>query len=515
MIVLINLKYEEKSITQFRRQEHLGLGYIASCAIKQGYPVKVINGQFDELEDQIIIKKVIQLQPIVLGLSLYEMQLNQAIGVLTQIKRKLPSLIVIVGGHFATFNAHAILKHITAVDMVVVGEGELAFASLLDEIKYKKSYYHTKGVVFKKDGHIIDNGFSNRVNDFDQLPYPVRQIKDRSRLITNISASRGCHGNCSLCSTNALDRAQRNFQIRTRDPLLVVNEIGLLVKKQCAYHFFFTDDNFLAAERISPGWIDIFCSEIKKNKLNIIFNFDCRVDDLNMEHLKSLKEVGLIGLFLGVESNSSKTLKLYNKSTTPRQNIEAIRLLRKLRIDYWIGNIMFHPLTNIDDIQADIDFFDEINYTLYFNYANPVSALAGKLKVYPGTSLCQKLMDRQKVNHDGLTYYYDFYDARVRVFYSFIERWRGNIKPLLELDTIFLIDVANKHKKNELSKKLHFLSRKYMKIDFQAFKEGLEYVKNHLNVPSMNEIFEKISSNKLIQLDEVYNQISMIKEILY
>ena len=71
--------------------------------------------------------------------------------------------------------------------------------------------------------------------------------------------------------------------------------------------------------------------------------------------------------------------------TSPEKNIEAINMLRKLRIDYWVGNIMFHPFTKMEDIEDDINFFDNIKYHLYFNYSNQVSCLAGKLKIYRGT----------------------------------------------------------------------------------------------------------------------------------
>lgn len=515
VIVLVNLKFEKYEITNFRRQEHLGLGYVGSCAKKSGYPVKVINAQFDDLETEEVFKIIKDMQtiPQVLGLSLYEMQLEQSIEFINRVKIAYPSIVIVVGGHLATFNAEEILLKIPFIDVVVMGEGELSFVNFLDELFQGKKDYTTKGICYRNNSRVINNGISDYVKDLDSLPYPIRSEVDRKYLITNISAGRGCHGNCSFCSTNALDKKQQAHKIRIRNPKSVVEEIEFLIKRDHAYHFFFTDDNFLATELVSPGWITYFTDEVKRRNLSIIFNFDCRVDDLKEDLLKRLKDVGLIGLFLGVESNSENTLKLYNKETSRQKNIDAIKLLRKLRIDYWIGNIMFHPLATLEDIEADVSFFDDINYTLYFNYTNPISLLAGKLMVYRGTPIYDVFTSKGLIKHHGLSAEYFFVHQNVSNFYDFIEMWRKSMEPFVAIDTIHLLEIANQLKKHDLVSKLHALSRKYMRLDFSVFKEALEYFKQSLEV-NTRQYFDKVIECKKPGLDYLYNQLINIREEL-
>lgn len=512
MVVLVNLKFEEYEVTNFRRQEHLGLGYIASNANNAGYSVDVINAQFDDIgEDDVIGRiKSMKIAPTVLGLSLYEMQLQSSIDFLQKIKAWNPSVITVVGGHFATFNAHEILNNISFVDLVVVGEGELSFVHLLNEIKKGEKEYKTKGVCYRKNNIIIDNGISDYVKDLDSLPYALRSDINREKLITNISSGRGCYGNCSFCSTNAFDKKQKAHGIRIRNPLKIVEEIEHLVKKNNAYHFFFTDDNFLATELVSPGWITTFTDEIKRRNLKIIFNFDCRVDDVDVDSLKLLKEIGLIGVFLGVESNSENTLQVYNKETSLGKNINAIKVLRKLRIDYWIGNIMFHPLTTLQDIEADVRFFDDINYTLYFNYANPVSLLAGRLMVYKGTPIYEVFKKQGLITANGLTAEYTFKHKNVNDFYDFISLWRKKIEPFVEIDTVHLLEISNELKKSQVASELHTASRKYMRLDFDVFKNALEYFKQQ-DEPDTKGYFNKTIENKQSTLDDLYSRLINIR----
>ena len=512
MIVFVNLKFEGHKVTNFRRQEHVGMGYIAANLRKHGYQVELINAQFDDIEHDEVLKKIVSLQPAMLGLSLYEMQLQESIAFIRKVKHKFPGLCIVVGGHYASFNSHELLQQISEVDFVLRGEGELSFLELKKAID-SGALINIPGICYRSDKLIIDNGFSPFVTNLDLLPWPVRSDLDRSDLVTNITASRGCHGNCSFCSTNALDKKQGVKQIRIRSPHKVVDEIEFLVVQQHAHHFFFTDDNFMATELIQPGWITQFADEIDRRKLNIVFNFDCRVDDVNKELFAILKKAGLIGVFLGVESASEKTLKLYNKQTSKQTNLDAVKLLQRLRIDYWVGNIMFHPIATLGDIEEDVEFFKQINYVLYFNYTNPVSLLAGRLKVYKGTALYDTLTKNSLLQNAGLEVEYQFQDKKVEMFFDFLSLWKQEIQRFVELDTIYPLEKANESKFLDLSGKLHALSRKYMKIDFNVFVQALvEIEKNGIKDPV--SYFHDVLEDKKPFLDDIYQQIAQIRDEL-
>lgn len=512
--LLINLKFETGHVSNFRQQEHLGMGYIAAVARQNGFDADVLNAQYLNINLDKVQERLLNEKPDVVGFTIYEEQLDEVIGLTEFIKKELPDTTIVAGGHYASFNAENLLKNVNTIDLVVIGEAEQSFSLILTEIQEKGYARETKGIFYRKDDEVISTGWPKGIRDLDELPYPVRSNTDRRDNITNISTSRGCHGNCSFCSTNAFNRTHRHKLIRIRNPKKVVDEIEYLVNELNAYHIFITDDNFMANELLKPGWIDEFVNEIKAREIDIVFNFDCRVDDLDAEPLAKLKSVGLIGVFLGVESNSSATLELYNKQTTGKQNVDAIKQLKKLRIDYWVGNIMFHPTTILDDIEADLNFYSEIKYWLYFNYSNPVSCLAGRLKIYRGTPLFNKMNDRNIFSGDNpLLCQYEFQDKKTAAYYDFVQAWKKIIEPIVELDPIYLLEVANRNKELKKASKIHALSRKYMKLDFLALKETFYYLKEN-SLETFNEQIDRQIKEKEDETREIFNQLSAIRNDL-
>lgn len=516
-ICFINLKFEKDDVINFRRQEHTGIGYIASACMEKGFEISIINAQFDNMSNSKIIDSIIDIEPDIVAITVYEEMLLETIEIIKKIKKFNCKIKVIIGGHYATFNCENLINGIEGIDYISLGEGELSFPELLDGIIHKKDLKQVRGLCFIEQGTLINTGIPEVICDLDSLKYPVRKKINRSNCITNISASRGCYGSCSFCSTRAFNTVGKKNHIRIRNPVKVVDEIEYLVKEMFAYRFFFTDDNFMVTERLQPGWIEIFIDEIKKRKLNIKFNFDCRVDDINEVIFGKLKEIGLIGVFLGVESNSENTLRFYNKSTSVEKNMDAVLMLRKLRIDCWMGNIMFHPLTTFDDIEADIKFLDKIKYCLYFNYSNPVSHLAGRLKIYKGTKIYQEMIVKDLIKDNGFFCDYKFFDSGVEKFYNFIQISKQIFQKIINLDPIYLIEIANKQEKWEVASKIHTLSRKYMKIDFEIFKESLKAIRmnSELDIKELYKTLVNEDSVDLIygELRDIYIDLTMQNEV--
>lgn len=505
-VVLVNLKFEKGKITNFRKQEHLGLGYIGAVCQQSGHQVCIINAQFDDIENDTIIQRIVEQNPDLVGFTVYEELIHETIQILQQVK-KWADIPIVIGGHYATFNTRILMETIPEIDYINLGEGEQSFTALVNALDSSVKYPEFEGVCYRKQGEIVNTGNSRMCMNLDTLPYPMRAVIDRRYRITNISASRGCYGQCSFCSTHSFYLKHKQPAIRIRDAVEVVKEMEYLVKTQNAYHFFFTDDNFMVNERLHPGWVNQFVTEILNRKLDVVFNFDCRVDDIELSLFSKLKQAGLIGVFLGVESNAESTLKLYNKGTSSQQNYQAITQLRRLRIDYWIGNIMFQPYTLLDDIQKDIDFFERIKYCLFFNYSNPVSCLVGRLKVYKGTDIYNRLMADGKIVDEGLECRYEIQDPKVDALWEFVQRYKPNVERLVELDPIQSIELANKSDNQALSSKLHEISRKFMRADFDIFKCAHNFLSTHA-VVDFQEYSQELLNKSKAEFSNLYEELS-------
>ena len=81
-----------------------------------------------------------------------------------------------------------------------------------------------------------------------------------------------------------------------------------------------------------------------------------RVQYVNEEDVKMMKESGCAGVYLGIESASDKVLKNMNKRVTSRQFAEGVRLLNKYDIPYLAAFVLGFPGEDDATIQENVDF---------------------------------------------------------------------------------------------------------------------------------------------------------------
>lgn len=233
-------------------------------------------------------------------------------------------------------------------DIVVRGEGELAFKKILDN---PERALHQK--VFKEPF----------IKNLDTLPFPDRKAIQQEKYlqltlqndgvkIASINSSRGCPYNCTFCTSKAIWGRKARF----RSAENVVEELGELVDLGIE-HLKFSDDTFtLNKKRVYK-----FC-EIKNAKgLDVPWSANARVNTLDYNVLKAMKEAGCMELWLGVESGSQKVLDALKKGITKDQVRSAFRASRKLGIRtrgyFMIGN----ETETRKDIKKTEKFIEELD----------------------------------------------------------------------------------------------------------------------------------------------------------
>lgn len=515
-IVLANISFEmgKKMVTtNWRRCEHIGIGYIGAMCEKDGHQVKIINGQYSFLSLDEMFKQIKTFDADLIGISYYESQTDNTRRLLKMCKELPNKPFTILGGHSATFNATKLIRDWSELDFVAIGECELSFPEFVRAIEDRRPLTDVKGFCFRQGSEIVSTGYPEKVADLDDLPYPIRPSGDKSLKMTCILASRGCYAKCSFCSTIPFYRGHKGKQIRARDPVAVVDEIEHVVKTQNAYQWLFNDDDFFVTERLRPGWIDTFVEEIEKRKLDILFNFNCRVDEVDPEVFLQLKRAGLVGVYLGVESNSDDTLGIYNKGTSSDLNVRAINTLRKMRIDCWFGNIMFNPMTTMEDIQKDIDFFETVKYHRYFNYSYPISCYVGVLEVYRGTPLHKMLAEKNALDEDNVVVQYRFLDERTDAFFNVLQEWKRHVGPLVDQDPIYMIKIANKAENPSLATRVHIAARKYMKLDFEVFCRIHSLIKDeNISIDDAVRKAQELIDEKVIIIKQIDLKLGNLRE---
>jgi len=139
--------------------------------------------------------------------------------------------------------------------------------------------------------------------------------------------------------------------------------------------FIFVDDNFTA----DPKNVMRLCREMRREKLDIEWACEGRVDNASYEMFWEIAKAGCRILYFGIESANQRILDYCHKRITPEKSRSAVKTARKAGADVIVGSfIVGAPDETRAEIQNTIRFANTIPIDLpQFNI----------LGVFPGTEL--------------------------------------------------------------------------------------------------------------------------------
>jgi len=343
----------------------LGVLYCAGVLINAGVEVSVLDQAAKGYSSQQALRWVKKESPDILGFSVLVTSYKEALNLAKQAKEENPNSIIVFGNYHATFNAERILRKYPFVDMIVRGEGEKATLELADWLKKKRNLKEIKGLTFRNNGHVVSTPDAPLIGSIDALPIPDRDIaeaeytseifgiKVATRRFTSIVSSRGCPFRCSFCGCRKFARGVW----RPRSVESIMKEFRLLHSKGFR-QFLFVDDNFtLNLRRVMK-----LCRQIRKEKLDIEWFCDSRVDNCSFDAFREMVKAGCRLLYFGVESANQRILDYYKKGITPDQTRRAVKSARRAGIDVIVGSfIVGAPDENRKEIKNTLNFAHELD----------------------------------------------------------------------------------------------------------------------------------------------------------
>jgi radical SAM superfamily enzyme YgiQ (UPF0313 family) len=179
------------------------------------------------------------------------------------------------------------------------------------------------------------------------------------------------------------------------------------------------DDNFIGPGKLGKGRAIAIAAELARRELPIRFHASCRVNDVDEDTMRLLRDNGLISVSLGVESGLQRVLDSFNKHTTVAQNLAAIELLNRLNIGIMVYFIFFDPYMTLAEASENIAFLRSLQSHPQVRFER---AIFRKLIPVSGTAIFDRLRD------DGLLrgnpfdgHYFHFKDWRVALLSEFME----------------------------------------------------------------------------------------------
>ncbi len=272
-------------------------------------------------------------------------------------------------------------------------EGELALLALLSASDIWSAVRDIAGCTYRNNGIIVSNADQDRIADLDLLPAPIFDFESDTRekplqfydTITDelkpavaMVTSRSCPYKCSFCSIISIGREWRRASAEK-----VVADLDDLQThaKQKYGHVYFLDANFFVSV---PRTLEV-ARRLQQYQPGITFSFSTRVNQLIKAEnaLSELFSLGLRAVEVGIESASQNALDRLSKDTTVDQNIRAVALLRKHRIQLFLDFIMFDAFSSTADLRQNVDFLELTHLDSYL----PWDHLFNHLTPYLGTAI--------------------------------------------------------------------------------------------------------------------------------
>jgi radical SAM superfamily enzyme YgiQ (UPF0313 family) len=359
----------------------IGVGHLAGYLQSRGKTVAILDEHVAPVTKDLLIRTAAASStPLIFGISALTASIHRAYGIAGMIKELFPDSKIICGGIHPTVLPDEVLAD-PDIDIVVRGEGEEILDKLYEALKKGHDYSSFAGISFRRGAQVVHN-LEAALPDLKKLPpFPYHIFGGHGDRYNFgfIASSRGCPYDCIFCSQRIIS----GHQFRYFPTELVIDEIDLLLNRFGQTHINFVDDNFTA----NRPRLQQLCATMIQRRFNEKATFDCqtRADAVNEEVLVLLKKAGFRLINFGLETSSERLMVLLNKKETVRQNVDAVRLAKKIGFGVSGTFIFGLPTETREDrwqayrLAKDLD----LDY-VRFNNATP----------YPGTRLFE--MARQE-----------------------------------------------------------------------------------------------------------------------
>ncbi|NQU74550.1 MAG: B12-binding domain-containing radical SAM protein [Candidatus Omnitrophica bacterium] len=319
-----------------------------------------------------------QMKPKGVGISCTAIsQAEEVVNLCERIKDQDPNIFIFLGGYFPTIYYGEIFSRTSAVDLIVIGEGEISSLKIIERLDKGKNplYEDIPNLAWKKNGHIYLTRKGDRFDLKKKALLNLRLLKyPRAYDILPYAFSRGCPYRCNFCMEGFI----RSTRMEVPSDI-VRNDLTNLSSQGGSNTLLVSDALFKS--------FDLFSL---LRSLNMRVNFETRCDILAPLMIQQVAAIcGMIAL--GFESASYRTLRRMNKirdrehyqhyiSNTMAIFKEAV----KNEIPLMVFMIAGYPGDTEEDLEESLGFAQELS-----KHSGPGGHVfkIGECHVYPETKI--------------------------------------------------------------------------------------------------------------------------------
>ena len=345
---------------------------------------EIANEMFKVFEDDIdaFIEKILSLDAKLIGFSVNIASIGLAGKIATQIKQRNRDKIIIFGGtacYWENDRRCIFPEDLTAVDAMVVGEGEEVVAEMLD--RRPLDFEGIEGVLYKKEDFFkpVRPHFTENLDKLPFPKFPEFALDAYTERQIPMVISRGCIGRCAFCIDHLMCGA---YRYRSADKVFEEIKYHLTVNKlnNFAFNDLICNGNLRQLERI--------CDLVIDNSFNIIWGSYAMIrKGMGEALLKKMRQAGCVWLCYGLESGCNRTLKRMNKFYTAEEAQTLIRATHNAGIQTAVNIIVGFPGETEEDFNQTFSFIEDNK-----DYLDQVTNISG-LAIMPPSRLGSNLAE--------------------------------------------------------------------------------------------------------------------------
>jgi radical SAM superfamily enzyme YgiQ (UPF0313 family) len=309
------------------------LVYLAAVLVERGVDVTIID-EASLPNNGENVKQILQTKrPVAVGITAMTGEQIRYGLEFARLVRKQCKAAIVWGGVHPSLLPEQTVRH-RLVDYVVAGEGEYAFADLVECVEKNEDAADIPGVYLVRGPQVIGSRQEIFVDlaSLPDLPYhladPERYICRRPDLgaerYFEICTSRGCPHHCGFCYIDSVHRSCW----RGMNADIAVDRIKSLVKRFNLDCVLFREDNFFVERKR----VEQIAQRLINDTVGIKWAASCRINYFaaySGEFIDLLKRSGCVQLTFGVESGSDRVLEFIGKGITVEQALAAAHKVKE------------------------------------------------------------------------------------------------------------------------------------------------------------------------------------------
>jgi len=325
---------------------------VQSGVLSTQHEVSVIDAIIERLSSSKAAARITSLKPDVIFFITASCSWKADFAFLSRVKKATGAKMIASGGFLLEMGEQILSEHsfLDAILTDFTSDGLLAYLGGRTGDVKDMIFRDPSGEIVSKQNRYSKAEFAYPAPRHDLFPLsryrlPWAQHRPMATVITSL----GCPFSCTFCSNQLRTYRTRNIE-NVKEELLFLDSIGV-------HELHFVDYNMIVGKERAMKLLSAIISLGKR------FSFDCinRVDTLDDELCRLLRDAGCHTIQLGVESGSDEILAEYSKGMTTDVIREGFRLCRK----YGLKTVGFFliglPGETEETIQKTIDFAKELD----------------------------------------------------------------------------------------------------------------------------------------------------------